>query len=340
MSQGSQVASPTQSSPRVSLNPVLQAALGSLDVDIEEELARYRRQVADTQAMPPREGAIAIEGETPASVEQMLPTGEDTLSTTFAQTYSPTHSETPPPPSPDLVYPPPAPTPTVDNLASSEQLLRSLAESEAQIPFQERRIAAKLLTPLGVGLMLLLLLSGATFGYMAMNQASRSYLESHRNRRTPTPAEPESNSAKSTAEPPIPNGPNLAADEFVDLNLNNLSTLKTSPSQSPATVPPALTAQAATQAAIPRLDGKQRPQDLAPTLLSPAQKQDDVYYVLTDYKGDRSLAQAKQIAADAYVLKLPEGNRIQIAAFLKESEAQEFVKKVQQQGIAAWVYRP
>ena len=325
MSQGTEVASPTQSSPRVPLNPVLQAALGSLDVDIEEELARYRRQVADTQSMPLGGGARAIDGETPASVDQMLPTGEDALSTTFAQTYSPTHSETPPPPSPDLVYPPPAPTPTVDNLASSEQLLRSLAESEAQIPPKERRIAANLLTPLGVGLMLLLLLSGATFGYMAMNQASRSYLESHRNRRTPTPADRESNSAKSTASPPIPNGPNLAADEFVDLNLNNLSTLKTSPSQS---------------AAIPRLDGKQRPQDLAPTLLTPAQKQDDVYYVMTDYFGDRSLAQARKIAADAYVLKLPEGNRIQIAAFLKESEAQEFVKKVQQQGIAAWVYRP
>jgi hypothetical protein len=31
----------------------------------------------------------------------------------------------------------------------------------------------------------------------------------------------------------IPNGPNLASEEFVELNLNNLSTLKTSPSSSP-----------------------------------------------------------------------------------------------------------
>jgi len=53
MSQNKSVES-SSSLPNPSINPVLQAALGSLDVQLEEELARYRRQQAGRPVTRPR----------------------------------------------------------------------------------------------------------------------------------------------------------------------------------------------------------------------------------------------------------------------------------------------
>ncbi|MGA7937344.1 MAG: hypothetical protein WCA35_27580, partial [Kovacikia sp.] len=111
-----------------------------------------------------------------------------------------------------------------DYLESSEELLRSLAEEEAEVK-AERGFMQSLLTPLGVGSMLLLLTSSAMFGYVVMNPASlvRLFRSS------------DSNVAKNPSDPTATNPagtgliapqPNLANQEFKDLNLATLGTLK------------------------------------------------------------------------------------------------------------------
>lgn len=115
-----------------------------------------------------------------------------------------------------------ATTPT-DYLESSEELLKSLEEEEAEIAV-EQGFLQNLLSPLGMGCMLLLLVSSAMFGYVAMNPASLSRFLATRNA-------PSANSAPETQASPGPEAggipqPNLATKEFTDLNLKSLGTLQ------------------------------------------------------------------------------------------------------------------
>lgn len=127
-----------------------------------------------------------------------------------------------------------------DYLESSEELLRGIAEAEAVDRRVEREssLLDSLLTPLGIGSMLLLLLSSATLGYVIMHPSSLGGLTARKpdNSSTATAGERVAPSAS-----PLPDSPNLAAEEFVDLNLNSLSTLPgaTAP---PEVLPPSPTA--------------------------------------------------------------------------------------------------
>jgi hypothetical protein len=116
-----------------------------------------------------------------------------------------------------------------DYLESSEELLKSLSEEESALQ-TEQTFMKSLLTPLGLGSMLLLLVSSAMFGYVLMNPTIFSRLLAFRNPLVgvspqPSVAVPESaESASATA--PVPN---LASREFQDLSLNSLGTLSAGP---------------------------------------------------------------------------------------------------------------
>jgi serine/threonine-protein kinase len=73
---------------------------------------------------------------------------------------------------------------------------------------------------------------------------------------------------------------------------------------------------------------------------SPASGRDQYYRVLINDVSDRALQQVKKIVPDAYVLNLPEGARISLGAFKKESEAKTLVEELRQQGISASINRP
>lgn len=125
-----------------------------------------------------------------------------------------------------------------DYLESSEELLRSLAETEADIEV-EQSFMQNLLTPLGLGSMLLLLVSSAIFGYVIMNPSSLSQLFATRNGNKPMLDTPTPITAPNgeTTQPPEPN---LAAREFPEINPANLGTLKSEPgttSAKPTTKP-------------------------------------------------------------------------------------------------------
>lgn len=498
MSYNSSVESSTQSSSNPTINPALQAALGSLDVQLEEELARYRRQRSGRPVMPPRglgrnqirKPIELISVNKPKSQTQPPVTGKPSATPTLsfplalvnptptatpskeipseeiaqtAQANAP--AATPPEQNPPLVVPSATsaagehlatkeeateqPTPSEkaaeggkematldevqeqpeDYLESSEKLLQSLAEEEPA-PEPQKRSTNRFLTPLSVGLILLLLLSSATVGYIFSNPSTLSVLGLDRffGSKSLNTAQSPTQSRVANGEPskqlPIVEGPDLASDEFPDVNLNTLSQLEggstpspvPSPSLSPVPSVPALPNSGAASSAAPAVSnlpppgrGASIPSGLLQEALqpeSPASKPqlsvapiptlpssqpststpsakapnsssakgkpspsptssaasatkkpeasastraevasspvagDQYYYVLTGYSGDRSLEQARTIVPDAYLRSFPQGTRIQVGAFKRESEAKTLLDQLQRQGISASVYRP
>jgi hypothetical protein len=125
--------------------------------------------------------------------------------------------------------------PPNDYLASSEELLRSLAEEEAGAA-AERSVLDGLLTPFGVGSMLLMLLGSGMFGYLIMNPSSLTALQGLADRvanfRRPVTSATNVDVDGTDIGHDISwmsNAPALDSGEFLNLNLNNFSALRTRP---------------------------------------------------------------------------------------------------------------
>ncbi len=269
---------PSTHIPLPALHPKLQRALGCLDTRLDQELARYRRQKAG-HSVPPVDGlkrkqapnldlmtiastasasdranlspvpptlaaeSIPLRGDVPVmepdlSSDLAVIAPHDELETDGSLAYSRPDAES------DRGLT--SSTPPNDYLESSEELLRSLAREEAQIQV-ERGFLESLATPLGVGSMLMLLLASAMFGYVIMNPSSLGGLSQVFARReaAPSPAP----SAVQGVQGDISNSPPLDAQEFVDLGLGNLTTLKTRQTSGlPQTSKPSPTASASPSA--------------------------------------------------------------------------------------------
>lgn len=276
------------------LHTVLQTALGSLDVQLEEELSRYRRSRKSKPTKPQSRrsrsrdakpmdtiyveakggrtqsaaaGAIAPLAAKPGRPSPVPPPPPSQIKRSDAST--PNQSSSQPPnqlaiaaaaaavpgaeqsglASPvaeaettqKLVNPDDISLGPDDYLESSEELLKSLDDQE-EVPPQESGFIQSLLTPLGIGSMLLLLLSSVTLGYMIMNPASLgifSEAEPRGDRSSEFSGEvatnPNSTDLPSNA---LPGSPDLATEEFRELNLSTLSTLPTGEAAAPAPVNP------------------------------------------------------------------------------------------------------
>lgn len=309
MQQGSSVPS-SSSSEMQGLHPILQGALDSLDVELEEELTRYRRQkyrqlrlgghqstlswkspterskstspslgLPNFNSSPPHPPAIRPEGSTndrppatpqPPALAAMPPAERKSVSQQIDQAANSLESaanmlawdERPQSVSTSLplgraalatIEPDQLPNPLPqanlmrsdaseasdeapdDYLESSEELLRSIAEETPDLRAErESNLLESLLTPLGIGSMLLLLLSSATLGYVIMHPSSLDLLTAQ-DAAGETGTDSINQDSASAGAVSIPNTPNLAADEFVDLNLGTLSTVPTSGTSSTGT---------------------------------------------------------------------------------------------------------
>lgn len=258
--------------PPPALHPALQNVLANLDVQLEEELTRYRRLRARKPVAPQKRrnltGAVRGQGDTTrnTAINRAAPLPPPTFAASSG-------AEPPLPPPPPMAIAPPEPdsfpsagtsvsslaarlsspaplspqvlppdspsadlsTAAEDSLESSEQLLRSLAEEETELRQrdQDPGVLSSLLTPLGIGSMLLLLLSSVTFGYLLMNPATLGLIGFGNSEATSeTGSVPATTGATATASPHasvVPSGPNLAQQEFVDLNLDTLSNVPGEP---------------------------------------------------------------------------------------------------------------
>ncbi|MBD2057319.1 SPOR domain-containing protein [Oculatella sp. FACHB-28] len=281
--------------PSKPLHAVLQTALGGLDMQLEEELSRYRRSRKSKPTKPKSRRSRSRDAkpmdtiyvEAKGGRTQAAAAGAIALSTAKGR---PSPVPPPPPsqikrsvasPTPPSLTPPSTPNQlaiaaaaaTVPNaepsglvspgaeaettqklvnpddinlgpddyLESSEELLKSLDDQE-EVPPQEPSFIQSLLTPLGIGSMLLLLLSSVTLGYMIMNPASLGIFsegEPRGDRNSELSGEvatnPDSTDLPSNA---LPGSPDLASEEFRELNLSTLSTLPTGEAPAPVSVTP------------------------------------------------------------------------------------------------------
>lgn len=245
------------------LNTTLHRALGSLDVQLEEELTRYRRhrrceQLNNSQRKLERSATgepdliyvTATGGRTqPQPIvasppETPIITLPEEKNIENLQPNEPKPQSLPTTTSPSLLLSGAESTPaeTAESntsgeknpegyLESSETLIESLKPEEETPKQTETNNDDNLLSPLGIGSMLLFLMASIIFGYVATNPAGLAHLGLGRffNRQAPSSAtqKPAKTPAASEniTETQIATSPNLASQEFVELNLSTLSNL-------------------------------------------------------------------------------------------------------------------
>ncbi|MFN6465488.1 MAG: hypothetical protein RMZ41_027210 [Nostoc sp. DedVER02] len=288
----------TQSSKTPGLKPALAAALASLEVPLDQELARYRRtrnslwssnqrrvtsymsnqtqslaaipttlgttqsSVTDVKTnVPPVSVPVNHQGTpAPATAQIDLPPASfvavnpemnpvsatvnteelNNLSVPSTPDAAKTQTQLPPPPpnfsssivaaivkntkSENLLQPDDTPKHPDDYLESSEALLRSLTEEQPETK-KASNSSDSLLSPLGIGSMLLLLLASLTLGYVVFNpkglpQWNLGKLFNGNSPPAPENTEEVGSNVQPKIEPPstsIPKYPNLAAQEFPDV---------------------------------------------------------------------------------------------------------------------------
>ncbi|MBU7586234.1 MAG: hypothetical protein KAF91_25775 [Nostoc sp. TH1S01] len=414
MSQNSPIDSGIQSSTTPELKPALAAALASLEVQLDQELARYRRsRIAaktayqartgnniSTQAQDTTKITGALAGKTqlpvpevkttisPApvtevSLEKPISTAKVETTEQPQQTSSIDSSQTqiplPSPNSTSSIVPAAAqtaqsenlmsanetPTQPDDYLESSEALLRSLNDEQQQQTKPPSNSNDSLLSPLGIGSMLLLLMASLSLGYIVFNPKSlpqfsldkifnsNSATNTDQTRTQETASQPQP--PAQTELTPIPKYPNLAAKEFPELkDPNDIVGLqpKTPPTAiapvnppvvitppavnplpdvqpvQPLNIPPIATAQPTSQptTAPPQVN----------TEIKPAA--DGFYHIVIDNEGDRTIATVRQAVPDAYLSR--DKKLIYLAALKTKEQVQKRLQELQAQGIKARVQQP
>lgn len=358
-----------------SLNSKLQQALSCLDLRLEDELTRYRRQRAGLSVAPivlrPKQlrqqssqlALIGSDSEPPTNPEtppkaisfdlgaSAMPDSSKAKEPAIATADSDKNAMIPYEPEAAgaalfEIANPGVQAPPEDYLESSEQLLKSLKREEAKVEV-ERGFLQSLSTPLGIGSMLTLLLSSAMLGYVIMNPSALSGIAQN-------PTQPETTEAsapKETASSSLPTSPRLDRDEFSDLGLDTLTALRTKPS--PAAIAPSPspspTASPAAPSAIVAPAPSPTPVTSSSVLLpsvtvpktsnpAPSTAPESVQYkVETAFTGDQSLAAARQVVPDAFVRS---DGKIQLAATLSEGAAQKKVQELKNRGLTAEIRKP
>jgi hypothetical protein len=410
MSQNPQILG-TQSSKTPGLKPPLAAALACLEVQLDQELARYRRtrtgyntpnqSRASSNTSQPQQSAIAMIARrkpisTPSSlVQQEQPVLQPNTPPASVEVETPqempaaTTVNTEPSKSPTVEIIDKTDTPSSENgsivpavvksektentpsddtpkqpddyLESSEALLRSLAEEQPQK--RKPTNNDSLLSPLGIGSRLLLLVVSIILGYVLFNPKSLSVFLSAGKSEPNSPPTASTNNVKNTevAKPerpttPIPKYPDLARDEFPEVNdPNDVVGLKPKPKPTPRALPSPVAAQIPAnppltpiQQAQP-LPGLNLPTPKATTSPSSATvpekplsevkpSADGFYHIVIDNEGDRAFASARQVVPDAYLS--PEGKLIYLGALKTKEQVKQQIELLQSKGIKARVEQP
>lgn len=316
------------------LSSPLRAVLSSLNVNLEAELSRYRRNrlLASPASRDP-----LTEREAAAFDLTTVDSTIDAVAAGIAQ-IAPV---TPPPLPRNKKLFPDEPTATAiapsqgsstngsstnGYLASSEKLIESLSEAPpmpepvTMAPKHPRRTVSLLA---GAALGLLGLAAGLGASYLLSNPQVTQQLANGGDRTKTATAE---------GEPFTPPGPDLSAQEFVNLELDNLSSLKM-----PQSAPTALAAPTS-QPLPPIANESSSPlQGETQAVAIPAGSN---YYVTVPFTTEQGLLDIRKSVDEAFVRQFTGGTRIQLAAFDNPESAQQFIEEMKGQGITAQVYGP
>ncbi|MEA5604594.1 hypothetical protein [Nostoc sp. UHCC 0252] len=435
----------TQSSKTPGLKPALAAALASLEVPLDQELARYRRtrnglvssnqrrvasymnsQAQSLTAIPTTLGAtqssvteiktnvppvpvpVNHQGNpSPATAKIDIPpapfvavnpemnpasatvnTEQVNLNVPYTPDAAKTQTQLPPPPpnfsssivptsvknteSENLLQPDDNLKHPDDYLESSEALLRSLTEEQPETK-KPSNSSDSLLSPLGIGSMLLLLVASLTLGYVVFNpkglpQWNLSKLFNGNSPPVPENAKEVGSNVEPQIQPPstsIPKYPNLAAQEFPDVrDAKDLVGLQPKVQPTLSVIPAPVLPQSPVnpQAAPPEPNTALKPanpivapvptvQPLPPLNLPPTSTvktspkpnaeikpaADGFYHVVIDNKG-AAYASARQVIPDAYLS--PNKELIYLGAFKTKEQVQKHMQLLQSRGIKARVQQP
>ena len=225
-------------------------------------------------------------------------------------------------------------------LESSEKLIESIDDLPAMpepvdIAPKPRRKTVSLLA--GAVLGLLGLIAGLGVSYVVSSPSMMQKLAGLFDR----PDKATIADAEKTFDPP---GPDLSEREFIDLKLDNLSSLEMSPkpldpaaqsgAQALPGIPPATSA-------LPPIEGQPINQQPNSSGIEAAVIPTGVtYYVTVPFTTEQDLTNIRQTINEAFVRSFSDGNRIQLAAFDNPTDAQAFIDDVKGQGITAFVYGP
>ncbi|NEU73233.1 hypothetical protein PI95_011825 [Hassallia byssoidea VB512170] len=402
----------TQSSKTPGLKPQLASALSCLEVQLDQELARYRRTrtgyntpnqsrvssnapqlqqtaiaaldqvlaagialkkpvptptlVQDATVLQPNTPSASVEVETPQSMPAATTVNTEIQNPPKVEVIDKT--DTPNKENGSIVpavvksdktentpseVPPKQPD---DYLESSEALLRSLTEEQPQK--RKPSNSDNLLSPLGIGSMLLLLVASLTLGYVLFNPKSLSVFGFGGKSQPNSPPTASTTNVKNTevAKPqtpttPIPKYPNLATDEFPEVNdPNDVVGLKPKPKPTPTAIPKPVAAQipanlpvAPIQQAQP-LPG-QMPTPKATTSPKPElpltevkPSADGFYHIITENQGASAFASARVVVPDAYLS--PDGKFIYLGALKTKEQVKQQMQLLQSKGIKARVEQP
>lgn len=342
------------------LHATLEVALGSLDVQLEEELARYRRQrthqhVANAPS-PQLDAAIASTAPEPKTSPKAVPptthppanTGENNDIVNLTQPAA-------------TQLPSPTDDAPQDYLQSSEALLKNLEQSspsptaeptpEPQFKLTWWHMGTALISGIAVTLLIGLSIRQAQVAQQPSSGDAPTRSSSSESRASDTAsASPESR------EPLDLDGPNLAESDRDETETP------------PAPPSPASTGSESTAspAASPVLPGREpdlsailsptnpqaspvetdEPSDEAENQPDPANvaagppANDRFYHVILDYSGESSLTQAQTAVEGVYLRKFPDGIKIQMGAFDSVEGAQTLVNRLKTQGMNAKIYEP
>lgn len=184
-----------------------------------------------------------------------------------------------------------------DYLKSSEALLKSLVEDEPKTQAQSNSNNS-LLSPLGIGSMLLLFLGSLTLGYIVFNFKSLPQMSFERLFQQ---------NASSTGQKKAENNKNV------------------NPVAQPTFTP------------IPNLKPNSTPNSTATTSQKPDTEikpsADGFYHVIIDNQSDTAFASARRVVPDAYLS--PDGKIIYLGALKKKEQALTLLQELQAQGINA-----
>ncbi len=336
----------TQESP-TQLNPALKAALDSLDLEIENELNRYRRvkhkDSGSPNYTPTTPQVIPIESLDLEEIIGLVHQPEQDLSNT-------NNGETSAP---------------EDYLESSARLLSSLAENDL-LADSDRPLLTPIKTPWGISSIVMLLLGFSLLSLTFIPQKTWAKLPWLKVLFVNESTDSSVVISESQKKPPVLDNPNLAESEFLSLKLNNLSTIEvktdqkatinksesnidldvdkndttTQPQSQPSETPNENLAKALLNPVLDKISSQTDNYDDTPASTSVSELNKKYYYVFVEYKGEKTLLTARKVIPDAYLVQFPAGKRIQLGAFINKEDANRLVRKVQPMGISASVYEP
>ncbi|MFK8183215.1 MAG: hypothetical protein AB8B99_07555 [Phormidesmis sp.] len=229
--------------------------------------------------------------------------------------------------------------PSSGYLASSEKLIESLTDVPAMpepinLNPEPRRKTVSLMAGAALGLLALIAGLGASY-VMSNPDMAQTLAGGFNGEREATTSPP-----KRTFDPP---GPDLSAQEFVNLKLDNLSSLNMQPRLDPLAtaatpVSPALPPIAsAAPPPIPQNILPSAPATPTQALSIPAGTN---YYVTVPFSTEQGLIEIRKAVEEAFVRQFSDGNRIQLAVFDNPGTAQSFIANLQTQGVQAQIYGP